>query len=138
MANVRVLPDGSHLDMETGSLSNFDVNRERAGLDIAVRMGKFRRVQAAPTAAAPIPNRTQQMTPVAVVPNAQGHPTPMIRPDATLLRPNPFELGLGAMSDSAKRTLLLGGILAAAVGWVWLNNKMSKKKAEAAATSETE
>jgi hypothetical protein len=136
----RKMPDGSLLDLDTGVLSNYDVSREMAARDVSARSGA--RIPGVPTgmrtgvALAPTPgmanpNRQQQQTPIVMVPAPNGGQMPIIRPDPNLLRVNPFELGMGVMSDTTKKFVLVGLIVAGAAGAVWLNRKMSAKKAAA-------
>lgn len=137
---VRKMPDGSMLDLDTGVLSGYDVNREMAAREVSARSGA--RIPGAPAgmrtgiAQQPgpgmaNPNRGQQQTPIVMVPGPNGGQVSMIRPDPNLLRVNPFELGVGAMSDTTKRFVLVGLIVAGAAGAVWLNRKMAAKKAAA-------
>jgi hypothetical protein len=134
---LRKMPDGSMLDTETGVLSNYDPAREAAGRDIAIRSGQRQappqpqqRFHPAPTGpTSVITHRGSPQTPVVLVPGPNGTQVPMIQPDPKVLALNPFELGLGAMSDTTKRMLLTGLIVAGAVGAVWLGNKLKKKSA---------
>ena len=126
---LRKLPDGSMLDEETGTLVNYDAQREAAGRRISEQSGHIRPRAGQPQR--PIPNRGQQITPVVQVVTPQGNQH-MIQPRRQELTVNPFELGLGAaapapMSDNAKRLILTGAIVAAAFGAVWLNGKLNKK-----------
>lgn len=123
---LRKLPDGSVLDMETGDLLNYDPAREAAGRRISEAAGQIRPRSNQPTR--PIPNRGQQITPVVEFNTIQGKQH-LLQPRKQETALNPFELGLGTMSDGTKRMLLTGAIVAAAFGAVWLNSKLNKKKA---------
>lgn len=134
--SLRKMPDGSLLDTDTGVLSNFDVAKENAAREIARRSGSLRgqnpantnqgTLQQAPTPNSPNPNRGMQMTPVVMVPGPNG-PQPIIRPSSNVLAVKPFELGMGAMSDTTKKVLLIGLVVGGAFGAVWLNNKLRGK-----------
>jgi hypothetical protein len=136
----RKMPDGSLLDTETGVLSNYDVARENSAREIARRSGSLRgqnpantnqgTLQQAPTMNSPNANRGQQMTPVVMVPGPHG-PQPIIRPSGDVLAVKPFELGMGAMSDTTKKVLLIGLVVGGAFGAVWLGNKLKGKKKSA-------
>lgn len=132
---LRKMPDGSLLDTDTGMLSGYDVQKENAGREIARRSGQLRgsnsgpqgTLQPAPSPNSALPNRGQQMTPVVVVQGPNG-PQTMIRPSAQPLALNPFELGMGAMSDTTKKMLGVGLVIGGAFGAVWLMNKLKGKK----------
>jgi hypothetical protein len=133
----RQMPDGSLLDTETGVLSNYDVAKENAGREIARRSGSLRgqnpahtnqgTLQQAPTPNSANPNRGMQMTPVVMVPGPNG-PQPIIRPSGNVLAVKPFELGMGAMSDTTKRLLAIGLVIGGTFGAVWVMNKFQGKK----------
>lgn len=125
MANLRKLGDGSILDMDTGTLVSYDVQREAAARRISEQAGHGR-----PRPQQPIPNRGQQIQNVTQVVNAQGQSQTMIQPRQMPLAVNPYELGVGAlptMSESSKKILLTGLIVGGAVAAVWLNNKLRSK-----------
>lgn len=110
----RQLPDGSYFNPATGDLQGLDGQREAAGRMTAVRQGRAPK-QRLP--APPLP--TQKMV---VLPGTQG-PEAIIDPKRDVLALNPFELGMGEMSDTKKRFLLVGGIIALAVGINWFTSR---------------
>lgn len=113
---LRTMPDGSTLDTETGTLSGFNPAREAAAKAISNRAGTYQ-----PS----IPNRGQQIAKVVEVQTPTG-PKVMHQPAAQLLAVSPNS-GMGTLSDSAKRMLLTGLIVAGAFGAVWLNGKLKSK-----------
>lgn len=130
MANLRKLGDGSIMDMDTGSLVSYDVQREAAARRISEQSGHIRPRANQPQR--PIPSRGQQITPVVQMTAANGQQQHMIQPRAQVLALNPFELGVGAsplpaMSDGAKKILLTGLIVGGAFAAVWLNSKLNSK-----------
>lgn len=126
----RQLPDGSWLNDFTGELKGFDVERESVGRKLAERAG-LRRPQLHPGPHPPTP--TQAMVQLPQVSPGQA-PREIVNPNPNLAL-NPYELGMGdtaaapapaGMSDGTKKILMLGGIIAAAAGAVWLTGKMKK------------
>lgn len=131
----RQLPDGSWFNPFTGDLAGLDGNKEAAARAISERRtGK--RLSTSQMAARggvaglggpgyPTPPLPQQK--IVALPNRNGVST-IIDPQSQPLAVSPFELGLGdaAASDSKKRFWMMGLILAAAAGYVWLNKRTSK------------
>ncbi len=119
----RQLPDGSFLDENTGTLRGLDGKREAAARAVSQRAtGK-----ALPPLHQrnPFPPLPQQK--MVVLPGVKG-PQQIIDPAANLLAVNPFELGLGAMSETTKRMMMVGAFVAIAFGAVWITNKTKKHK----------
>jgi hypothetical protein len=131
---LRRLGDGSFLNEETGELSGYDPQREAAGMRISAAMGHLpqQRAQAQrpPNVQQPVLNKGSQHTPGVDASNAAGTVVKkIIRPDP-MLAVNPRELGMGVippMSEGAKRIVLTGAIVVAALGAVWINNKFQGK-----------
>ncbi len=130
---LKRLGDGSFLDTDTGVLSGYDPAREAAGRRITAQMGHLPSQRAqAKQQQQPVMNKSAANNPGVVVQDpATGGVKKIIRPDSSLLV-NPYELGVGAsiipaMSDTTKRIVLTAGIVAAALGAVWLNNKFKHK-----------
>lgn len=125
----RQLGDGSWWNENTGELRGLDETKEAAARAIAIRQGRYRPKQAQGNQPGPHPpTPTQTMV---ALPTIRG-PQAIIQP-GTNLAVNPYELGLGrqggflaglgTMSDSGKRMLAIGGLVAAAVGVVYLERK---------------
>ena len=108
----RQLPDGSYFNPDTGALHGLDGAREAAGRMIARQQGHR------PPPAPPLPAQK-----LLALPGTQG-PEVIIDPKRDALAVNPFELGMGEMSDTSRRFLLVGGIIALGFGVNWL---MSRK-----------
>jgi hypothetical protein len=101
----RQLPDGSYLDSNTGDLRGFDPAREGAARAISAKAGR-------PSPKAPnFPVLPQQK--MVVLPGATG-PSAIIDPKPNLAV-NPYELGMGGLSETTKRLMLIAGI----VGVAW-------------------
>jgi hypothetical protein len=110
----RQLPDGSYLDSNTGDLRGFDPAREGAARALSGQAGR-------PSPKAPnFPVLPQQR--MVVLPSARG-PSAIIDPKPNLAL-NPYELGMGAMSDTTKRMLLIAGL----VGVAWMACYASRPK----------
>ena len=124
----RQLGDGSWWNENTGELRGLDETKEAAARAIAIRRGQYRPRQTANQPGPHPPTPTQTMV---ALPTIRG-PQAIIQP-GTNLAVNPYELGLGrqggflaglgTMSDSGKRMLAIGGLVAAAVGVVYLERK---------------
>lgn len=133
---MKRLGDGSFLNTDTGELSGFDPAREAAGRRISAQMGHLpeqRRAAAMPPKHAIDKGSTQ--TPGVVVPNPAGGVKKLIRPDASLAV-SPYEMGFGGlpqipqMSETTKKVMLTVGIVAAAFGAAWINNRFKSKPAK--------
>lgn len=113
----RRLPDGSMLDTDTGALVGSDLAREAAARQISERAG-YRK---------PVVSKGQQIMDVTQV-DGKNVITPVER-----LAISPYSAmgetpGVKTMSDSTKRLLMIGGVLAAAYGFIWVQNKFKGKK----------
>jgi hypothetical protein len=117
---LRRLPDGSLLDTDTGTTSFANPSRESMGRSMAIQQGKYQPA---------VPSKGQQIAKVVEVQQPGQMPKYIQQPVAAPLAMNPYELGLGAMSDGTKRMMLTGLIVAAAFGAVWLNKKLGSKPA---------
>jgi hypothetical protein len=120
----RQLPDGSWLNTETGDLNGFNEEREAFGRAMAIKAG--RRAPGLAGGGFPTPPLPQQKF---VALPAVGGPKAILDPKRNLLAVNPYELGMGSvseMSDTKKRFLLCGLIVAAAAGYVWLSSRKAK------------
>jgi hypothetical protein len=123
---IRRLPDGSVLNTDTGDLMVMDAEREAAARRISERSGGYK---------APVRNKGQQVMQVTQV-GKQVVLEPVTKlavsqysalgeasaPTTAAAAPKP------AMSDSMKRLMLMGGLVAAAYGVVWVSSKMGKGK----------
>lgn len=127
---MRRLPDGSLWDPATGSV--VDVNPTHAQM---ARIAELHRRQRAP-----IPSRGQQIETVVQARLSDGANQVALQPRTRTLAVDPYGtgmssesmarngfMGLGTMSDTHKRILLMGLIVAAAAGSVWLQKKMGGK-----------
>jgi hypothetical protein len=123
----RQLGDGSWWNENTGELRGLDETKEAAARAIAIRRGQYRPRQAQGNQPGPHPpTPTQTMV---ALPQARGVQA-IIEPQANLAV-NPYELGLGrqglgilgTMTDTQKRYLAIGGLVAAACGIVYLERK---------------
>lgn len=103
----RQLPDGSYLDTNSGTLRGFNHERETAGRALS-HLGS---VDVSRKSVNPIPPLPSQK--FVELPGTAG-PEVIIDPKRDVLALNPFELGVGEMSDTTKKVLLVGGILGVA------------------------
>lgn len=108
----RQLPDGSFFDSNTGDLKGLDGNREAKARAISAQQGN------------PFPPLPQQR--MITLPGAIG-PQQIIAPSGNLLAVNPFELGLGTMTETTKRVLMVGAFVGIAAVTCWITNKTAKK-----------
>jgi len=120
----RQLPDGSWFDGETGDLRGFDEAREASARAQSIRTGTR---GARGLAGEGLPTWPMPQQKFIAVPG-NGRSKAILDPQSRLLAVNPYELGLGQepMSDTKKRILLIGLIVAAAGGYVWFNNRKGK------------
>jgi len=109
---IRTLPDGSKLDTDTGDLLDTNPTREAAA----------RRASGPMNPRAPIPNKGQQIMQVRQTPSGKTTIAPV---QQLAISPNS---AMGEVSDTTKRMMLTGLIVAAAFGAVWFNSKMKKAK----------
>ena len=103
----RQLPDGSFFNPNTGGLKGFNHDRESAGRALS-HLGS---VDVSRKAVNPMPPLPSQK--FVELPGTAG-PEVIIDPKRDVLALNPFELGVGAVSDTTKKLLLVGGILGVA------------------------
>lgn len=126
---MRTLPDGSKWDPATGAIYSNDPNHAQMA-----RAAELHRRQKHP-----IPNRGQQIETVNVARLSDGANQVMLQPRTRTLAVDPYGtgmssesmarngfMGLGALSETHKKMLLTGLIVAAAAGAVWLQKKMGK------------
>lgn len=123
----RQLPDGSWFNPFTGDLSGIDAKKEAAARALSERRTGRRIGGVAGLAGPGYPTPPLPQQKIVALPNRNGVST-IIDPQAQPLAVSPFELGLGeaAASDSKKRFMMMGLILAAAAGYVWLSKRSAK------------
>jgi len=113
---LRRLPDGSFWDPATGSVLPNRPSPAQLRANEALRAGQLK----------PIPSRGQQIEKVVQVMTDNGSRV-LLQPRVESLAVDPYGTGMGlfpTMSDSMKKYLLTGAILAAAAGVVWCQSKM--------------
>lgn len=116
LGSFRQLPDGTWFNPDTGDLKGLDGRREQAARAISA-------AQRLPPANPFPPLPSQRMV---VLPSVKG-PMQMIAPKRDVLAVNPFEMGMGAMSDTSKRVLLMVGVIGIAAATCWFQRKSKKK-----------
>lgn len=132
----RQLGDGSWWNANTGELRGLDETKEAAARAIAIRRGQYRPKQAR---AQPGPHPPTPAQTMVALPSARGVQA-IIDPQANLAV-NPYELGLGrqggfgglgALSDTTKRMMAIGGLVVVACGVVWAERKFGGGAAKGA------
>lgn len=125
---MRQLPDGTFLDTTTGYLMGS--NGTMYGVP-PTQTQLIRDTELRAKAARPIVNRGQQIETVAAIERPNKPTKVILQPRIASLAVDPYGTGInggvGAMSDTSKRMLLMGLIVAAAAGAVYVKTRFGKK-----------
>lgn len=113
---LRRLPDGTFWDPATGQIIPHVPTQAQINANTISRAKQLK----------PIPSRGQHIETVVQVRTENGNQV-LLQPRVEALAVDPFGTGMGLfpnMSDTAKKYLLTGAIIAVAAGVVWCQNKM--------------
>lgn len=117
---LRRLPDGTFWDPATGSVLPANPSPAQLRYNQQLREQQAR----------PIPSRGQHIEKVVQVVTDKGNQV-LLQPRVEALAVDPFGTGMGlfpTLSDTTKKYLLTGAILAAAAGVVWVQSKFGSSK----------